>query len=121
MTGFSARVKRRPERFAIPNGAAIDDVVRGLDERLRAELERRKFTYKLSDGTPFELSLADVVARQKALEVAYDPNDCVEVRWGAPPKSVESRTCRRRAPPKQMAEMRKHRRWSRERKRPARG
>jgi hypothetical protein len=121
VTGFSARVKRRPERFAIAKGAEIEDVTRGLDERLTAELARRKFSYTRSDGSAFELSLADVVARQKGLEVAYDPNDCVEVRWAAPPGSPEARTCRRRAPGKQSADMRKHRVWFRERKRPARG
>ena len=30
------------------------------------------------------LALAHVVARQRALEMAYNPNDCIKIRWGAP-------------------------------------
>ena len=30
------------------------------------------------------LALADVVAGQRALEMAYNPNDCIEISWGAP-------------------------------------
>ena len=29
--------------------------------------------------------------------MAYNPNDCVELRWGAPEKSHEASTCKRRA------------------------
>src|SRR5206468_2728249 len=32
----------------------------------------------------------ELVARAEALETAYNPNDCVEVRWGARAGSVES-------------------------------
>ena len=30
--------------------------------------------------------------------MAYNPNDCVEVRWGATEGTPESATCKRRAP-----------------------
>jgi len=60
-------------------------------DELRAELEKlhqrriheRKVEYRRSDGTLFPLTVADVYARRSALEMAYNPNDCAEVRWGA--------------------------------------
>jgi hypothetical protein len=52
-------------------------------------------------------------------EVAYNPNDCVELRWGAAEQSAEAATCRRRAPPGQRAQMETVRPWFRERRRPA--
>src|SRR5262249_26453348 len=33
-----------------------------------------------------------------SLGVAYNPNDCVELRWGALAKSDEASTCKRYAP-----------------------
>ncbi|HVY48801.1 MAG TPA: hypothetical protein VHB21_23090, partial [Minicystis sp.] len=120
VTGFPARVARRPARFAMPAGKTPADVKAELEARLEAELAKRKFTYTRSDGSPFELTLADVVERARSLEMAYNPNDCVEVRWGAPPRSDEAKTCRRRAPGSQTAHMRRYRAWFHERKRPPR-
>ncbi len=55
---------------------------------------RRRFTYERSDGSSFSLSLADVLARAADLEMAYNPNDCPEARWGAPAGSEEARDLR---------------------------
>ncbi len=65
---------------------------------LASELTARKFTYARSDGSEWALALKDVVDRMGALEVAYNVNDCVEHRWGAPEGSDEASTCKRRAP-----------------------
>jgi hypothetical protein len=119
--GFPDRVARRPERFAMPPGKAVAEVKSELESKLREELARRAFSYERSDGSSQPLSLADVVARAEALEMAYNPNDCPEVRWGAPAGSEELATCKRRAPGSQERQMRKHRRWFHERKRPPRG
>ena len=54
------------------------------------------------------------------LEMAYNVNDCVELRWGAPEKSEEAATCKRRAPSAQRAKMADYRAWFHERRRPAR-
>ena len=40
-----------------------------------------------------------------------NPNDCAEVRWGAPPKSEELKTCERRAPEEQRKRMLEYRHW----------
>jgi hypothetical protein len=118
--GFPERVAKRPARFAMPAGSDAARVREDLEKTLARELGARRISYERSDGTPFTLSLADVVARAEALEMAYNPNDCVEMRWGAPEKSPELATCRRRAPPDQRAQMRKYRAWFHERRRPPR-
>jgi hypothetical protein len=120
VTGFPARVARRPTRYSVPVGKTANDVKEELETRLAAELEKRRFSYKRSDGSSFELSLADVVKRARSFEMAYNPNDCVEARWGATPGTPEGKTCRRRAPADQSASMRKYRIWFHERRRPAR-
>jgi hypothetical protein len=119
--GFPDRVARRPERFAMPKDRPLAEVKRALEAQLAEELGKRTFAYERSDGSMQPLTLADVVARAADLEMAYNPNDCPEVRWGAPPGSEELRTCRRRAPNNQVARMRKVRAWFRDRKRPPRG
>jgi hypothetical protein len=48
------------------------------------------------------------------------PNDCVELRWGAPAKSDEASTCKRYAPAAQREKMSKYRAWFHERRRPPR-
>jgi hypothetical protein len=55
-----------------------------------------------------------------AFEMAYNPNDCVELRWGAADNSEESATCRRHAPSAQRDKMSKYREWFHERRRPPR-
>jgi hypothetical protein len=72
------------------------------------------------DGSPFTLTLADVIDRQKAFEVAYNPNDCVESRWGAPAGSAERATCHAHAPAEQRSRMEGYRAWFHERRRPPR-
>ncbi|HEV3192209.1 MAG TPA: hypothetical protein VGY54_16970, partial [Polyangiaceae bacterium] len=62
----------------------------------------------------------DVVDRQTALEMAYNPNECVEARWGAPSGSDEASTCRAHAPDAQLAKMQGYRAWFHERRRPPR-
>ncbi|HVZ33366.1 MAG TPA: hypothetical protein VG963_13130, partial [Polyangiaceae bacterium] len=55
-----------------------------------------------------------------ALETAYNPNDCVEARWGAPEGSPERTTCKRVAPAEQTASMERYRPWFHKRERPPR-
>jgi hypothetical protein len=119
--GFPDRVARRPERFAMPGGKPVAEVKAELDGQLRAALDARRFSYERSDGSTFSLSLADVLARAVDLEVAYNPNDCPELRWAAPAGSAEAATCARRAPAAQTARMQRYRAWFHERRRPPRG
>src|SRR6185437_2976528 len=89
---FPDRVARRPERYAMPEGKSVADVKAELEGVLAAELAARKFSYTRSDGSAWTLALKDVVDRTTALEMAYNVNDCVELRWGAPEKSDEAAT-----------------------------
>ena len=118
--GFPARVARRPTRFASVAGkqpAAIEAELTALLER---ELSTRSVSYARSDGSAFTLSLAEVLARADALEMAYNLNDCAELRWGAPAGSAELSTCRKHAPTEQRTQMQQNRVWFRDRQRPPR-
>lgn len=118
--GFPDRVARRPERYAMPKDKSVADVKAELESVLASELSARKFSYPRSDGSSWTLALKDVLDRIAALEVAYNVNDCVELRWGAPEKSEEASTCKRRAPSEQRAKMAEYRAWFHERRRPPR-
>jgi len=118
--GYPDRVARHPERYAMPSGKNVADVKAELQNVLAAELAARKFSYTRSDGSAWTLALKDVVGRAGDLEMAYNPNDCVELRWGAPENSQEASTCKRHAPSAQRARMTNYRSWFRERHWPAR-
>ena len=117
---FPAKVAVQPQRFAMPAGRSADQVRDDLERMLRVESASRRLAYTRSDGSQWTLTLGDVLARAEALEVAYNPNDCAEVRWGAQPGSAEMSTCRRRAPAEQAARMARYRPWFHERRRPPR-
>ena len=118
--GFPDRVARRSDRYAMPKDKPVADVKAELEKVLATELASRKFSYTRSDGSQFTLSLQDVVDRALDLEMAYNANDCVELRWGAPAASDEVATCKRHASFGQRAKMTKYRPWFHERRRPAR-
>jgi hypothetical protein len=118
---FPDRVARRPERYAMPKDKSVADVKAQLEAVLASELAERKFSYTRTDGSSWTLALKDMMDRASALEMAYNPNDCVELRWGAPDKSQESATCARHAPAGQRAKMAEYRAWFHERRRPPRG
>ena len=120
VSAFPDHVARRPERYSMPEGKSVADVKAELEGVLAAELAARKFSYTRSDGSAWTLALKDVVDRTTALEMAYNVNDCVELRWGAPEKSDEAATCKRRASSAQRAKMTDYRTWFHERRRPPR-
>lgn len=120
--GFPESVRAAPQRYGLRGdaltrlGAKIDE----LETLLQAKLREQTFSYTRSDGSSQQLSLADIAQRAKGLELAYNPNDCVEVRWAAPEGSPELSTCSRRAPPEQRESMERYRPWLETRKRPPR-
>jgi hypothetical protein len=118
--GFPDRVARRPNRYAMPAGRSVADVKAEMERVLAQELATRKFSYLRTDGSSWTLSLQDVIARQGALEMAYNLNDCVELRWGAPERSDEASTCKRHASSAQRGRMTEYRPWFHERRRPPR-
>ncbi|MGA2895609.1 MAG: hypothetical protein ABSE22_22340 [Xanthobacteraceae bacterium] len=112
---YPDRVARRPDRFAIPPGKSLADVKAELQSVLASELAAQKFSYTRSDGSAWTLSLKDVIDRMVHFEMAYNPNDCVELRWGAAEESEEASTCKLHAPAAQRAKMTDYRNWFRDR------
>ena len=118
--GFPERVARRPERYAMPKDKSVADVKAELESGLASEIAARKFSYARGDGSQWTLAHKDMVDRTAELEMAYNVNDCVERRWGAPDNSDEASTCKRRAPEAQRVKMTEYRTWFHERRRPPR-
>jgi hypothetical protein len=118
--GLPGRVARRPGRYAMPAGKTPEAVRAELDARLARELAARTFEYTRTDGSPWKLTLRDVLDREAALEMAYNPNDCVEQRWGATPGSPEAAPCAAHAPDAQLGKMAGYRAWFHDRRRPPR-
>ena len=129
---FRLQETQEPLYDAVETLAACLEVARGMIatttfdvSRMRAaidsghllatELAARKFSYPRTDGSQWTLSLKDVNDRAADLEMAYNLNDCVELRWGAKDGSQEAATCRRHAPQGQRAKMTDYRSWFRER------
>lgn len=118
VVGFAEALRRDPHRYRMEDRAAVAGVVANVEKRLPEELRKRSIAYHRTDGSEFRLTLAELVERQAAFEVGYNPNDCPERRWGADAGSVELSTCRRRAPSDQRTRMERWRGFFRERQRP---
>ena len=118
--GFPGSRRAAARALRDAEGKSVADVKAELESVLASELAARKFSYTRSDGSPWTLALKDVIDRAAALEMAYNVNDCVELRWGAPDKSDEASTCKRHAPAAQRAKMADYRAWFHERRRPPR-
>jgi hypothetical protein len=119
LTGLPERVVRHPELYVL-GGRRAEDARAELRKLHAQKITERAIEYKRSDGSPFKITVADLLARKSALEMAYNPNDCVEVRWGAADGSPEQSTCQRHAPADQRARMAEYRPWFRDAKRPPR-
>lgn len=119
LEGLPERIRRYPELYVLRGESPPAAAAR--IERLHARRSEERFiAYTRSDGSPWRLSLADLYARRAGFEVAYNPNDCVERRWGASPDTPDYATCRRQAPADQRARMEEYRPWFRETRRPPR-
>ncbi len=119
LLGIPDRIVKHPDLFKL--GGRKPEAVRGEIVKLHASLiSTRGITYTRSDASPQKLTVADLLARRAALEIAYNPNDCVETRWGAAEGTPEAATCTRHAPPEQKAKMAEVRVWFHEARRPSR-
>jgi cell wall-associated NlpC family hydrolase len=117
--GFPDAVARAPERYGVVPDE-VDAVVAGLRTALGRTLADRGFEYVRSDGATQRLTPQDVVDRREGFETAFNPNDCVEIRWAAPEGSNEAGSCARRAPTEQLARMEQIRAWFHDHRRPPR-
>jgi len=119
LEGLPERIRRYPELYILGGEAPASAAARIAQTHAR-EIERRHISYTRSDGRPWRLSLAEIYGRRPGLEVGYNPNDCVERRWGGTPATADYATCRRQAPAEQRARMEEYRPWFHERRRPPR-
>ena len=119
LLGLPDRIVKHPELFKL--GGRKPEEVRAEIVKLHGGLVPTKaITYTRTDGSPQKLSVADLLARRANLEIAYNPNDCVETRWGAADGTPEAATCARHAPADQKTKMAEVRVWFHEAKRPSR-
>ncbi len=119
LNGLPNKIVRHPELFVL-NGDTPQSLKAEIEQYHEQRIQERKIRYIRSDGSSWELSLADILARKHAFEIAYNPNDCAEMRWGAKPGTEEYSTCRRHAPEAQHAKMEQYRPWFRDARRPTR-
>jgi hypothetical protein len=109
--GFPEKVAGSPEDFKIAKLSSPEDLKNKLRSLLDKKVSELTISYIRSDGSPQELTVAELLKRRDAFEVAYNPNDGSEIRWGAPEKSEERATCHRQAPANQQKTMQSARHW----------
>lgn len=115
---FPDKVVRTPDLYSLPKRRAPGDVRKDLEALSGKLAHELSIAYVRSDGREQKLTLADVLGRRDAFEMGYNPNDSVEVRWGAPAGSTELASGRRRAPAFQSERMGVLRSWFRRRLHP---
>lgn len=119
LVDLPVKLTGHPELFDL-EGKPPALVRRELEERHKRLTKQNKVTYKNSAGASVALTVDNILERRQALQVAYNPNDCNELRWGAPKDSEELKTCIRRAPAEQKTRMENVRSWFASMRRPTR-
>lgn len=119
LNGLPEKIAHHPELFVL-NGQSPAEARAEIERYHAKRAQERSIRYTRMDGSPWELSVAEVLARKAHYEMAYNPNDCAEIRWGAQPDTEEYSTCNRRAPAEQRAKMEQYRIWFSEVRRPVR-
>jgi hypothetical protein len=105
LSHFPEAVASNPARYMLPPDQSSQDIRSRLETAREQMLKARSFTYRRSDGSEQALTLYEVFQRRTAFEIGYNPNDCPEIRWGAPAGSDEISTCVLRVSPQQRALM----------------
>ena len=118
LTDLPEKIMRHPDLFVM-NGRSPEQAKAWIEQHHARRIQERSIFYTRSNGRLWELSIAEVLARKPLYEMAYNPNDCAEIRWGAKPGTEEYSTCRRHAPAEQHAKMERYRGWFQEARRPA--
>ena len=108
---FPDRVVRTPEDFKMSVLQSPETVKKHLDALLTKKLSELNITYTRSNGEEQILSLTEILKRRGAFEMGYNPNDGIEIRWGAPENSEERSSCKRHVPQGQLESMRSVRLW----------
>jgi hypothetical protein len=112
---FPKKVVAYPQWFAL-RGKDPVTAKREMEKLFKRYSKNKSFSYTRSDGSSWTVTMQQLFDRRKELEMAYNPNDCVEIRWGA--RGKELSTCKRHAPADQLQWMKSYRSWFATRKRP---
>ncbi|MBW8331379.1 MAG: hypothetical protein K0M40_05110 [Prolixibacteraceae bacterium] len=115
---FPDKVMRSPDDYKIPMLQSPEKVKGNLQELMNKKLTELSITYTRSNGTEQVLTISELLKRRDAFEMAYNPNDGAEIRWGAPENSEERSTCKRRVPASQLEKMKSVRIWFQKRLHP---
>ncbi len=108
---FPEKVAQSPQDFKVSKSGSPEKIRKDLQELLDKKVSELTISYTRSDGSAQKLTVAEILKRRDAFEMAYNPNDGVEIRWGAPENSSERATCRRHAPVNQQKTMQAVRKW----------
>lgn len=108
---FPDRVAKYPQDYDLPKSSSPEDIKAKLQALLEEQIKKLTITYTRTDGSAQELTIAELLSRREAFEIAYNPNDGPEIRWGAPVGSSERSTCHRHAPTGQQNTMEAVRKW----------
>ncbi len=115
---FPDRIVQTPEDFKMPALRSSAQVKAKLETLMKEKLNELFITYTRTDGAEQKLSLTEIVRRRAGFEVGYNPNDGIEIRWGAPENSEERASCRRHVPANQHEAMNTVRVWFQKRLHP---
>jgi hypothetical protein len=108
---FPDLVTRSPEDFKISGQFSKEEVSQKLQAILDQKVSELSISYTRTNGSLQNLTIGEILRRKDAFEMAYNPNDGIEIRWGAPENSDERATCHRHAPSNQLEKMRSVRIW----------
>jgi hypothetical protein len=108
---FPDLVFRSPEDFNMPLLESKEQVKKKLQSILDQKISELSISYTRTNGSVQKLTVGEILKRKDTFEMAYNPNDGIEIRWGAPENSDERSTCRRHASSKQLETMRSVRTW----------
>jgi hypothetical protein len=115
---FPEQVASSPEDFNLSGQGTADRVKKKLQSILDQKGSDLSISYTRSNGSIHKLTVGEILKRRENFEMAYNPNDGIEIRWGAPENSDERATCKRHAPANQIEKMHSVRVWFRKRLHP---
>jgi len=108
---FPDLIVRSPDDFKISGNVSPDQVKKKLQSLLDQKVSELSISYTRTNGTLQKLTVGEILKRRDAFEMAYNPNDGIEIRWGAPGNSDERATCIRHTSSNQFEKMRSVRTW----------
>jgi hypothetical protein len=108
---FPNLVAHSPQDFKISKSISTEQIKKKLQSLLEQKVSELSINYAHTDESLQKLTVAEILKRKDAFEMAYNPNDGIEIRWGAPENSEERNRCRRHSPLYQLEKMNSVRTW----------